>query len=828
MEHSSCFQPPASALDSLLSQSSGGMRASSELPTTCCCGRPKCAYLEHNDAALRGLEQDLQSAAQIGQVSTSCYTCVLYLKKRACMPSAIGAWRKEMSLTFALQALLARHEAYMAEAEEERRKMGMTVDKLEGEKRGLEASNAKTIKENRYLLDQLEDLNKTISDADSQITSLNATLQSTMKELDRLTALAAQTSQLEKQLASLESEQHVLQREIMSKGDSEKSAIQRWKTAERTVNALQEQVERIEREAREERARHAEVVGRFERRRLVENELENAAGRLKGAAAAKGMGKEDGNSSVVSSFVNDILQDNANLQLGIMELRDMLMGSNEEVENLREQMILHQPMLPNTDEDANTDTSKPPFLDNELARTPTAEFLSDFHVHHHYHAAPKDETKRQLILRRPKKRRNIASPGMRTPSSGTQTPRTPTSNPMRHATSSTATILEQTSVTIPPASQASHAHNWSMSQAPSSAAPSSIPNSPVFDAMSDVPDSSRPTTPGSTNLGSPQFLPRHSKRGSDVSDYILSLGQNVPHSISSILHGNPQEEFDESYFPMLDHNTIPEEPEDDSVASRPSTKDTVEDYDPAQLKRPTLHRASSHESLLSACGLDLPKTYSKPSTHLLSGPRTSFSTSISSGVPITGATAATAHRSKGPPGFDSRSSYNNLLSMSGMSTSPPGMSDKPTLGNRVGSLGGWITGRWGIAPAPAPEGVTSPTSSVFSRTSAESREGKGISAQKTKNADINGKRFDELAARKRADNELSTHIEPVHLNDSLLQESLSEEAVPTSKTTAAVAVAESVKAIGGGEKLEVRKKGKAEKRLSTHVEAVTVDGAGLA
>lgn len=71
MAHSNALQPTASALDSLLSQSTAGMPSSS-MP--CCCGRPNCAYLKHNDAALRGLEQELQSAAQIGQVSIHDYT----------------------------------------------------------------------------------------------------------------------------------------------------------------------------------------------------------------------------------------------------------------------------------------------------------------------------------------------------------------------------------------------------------------------------------------------------------------------------------------------------------------------------------------------------------------------------------------------------------------------------------------------------------------------------------------------------------------------------------------------------------------------------------
>lgn len=36
----------------------------------CCCGRPECAYLEHNNAALGGLERDLETAARLGQVRT--------------------------------------------------------------------------------------------------------------------------------------------------------------------------------------------------------------------------------------------------------------------------------------------------------------------------------------------------------------------------------------------------------------------------------------------------------------------------------------------------------------------------------------------------------------------------------------------------------------------------------------------------------------------------------------------------------------------------------------------------------------------------------------
>ena len=35
----------------------------------CCCGQPLCAYWEQNNAALTGLERDLDTAARLGQVS---------------------------------------------------------------------------------------------------------------------------------------------------------------------------------------------------------------------------------------------------------------------------------------------------------------------------------------------------------------------------------------------------------------------------------------------------------------------------------------------------------------------------------------------------------------------------------------------------------------------------------------------------------------------------------------------------------------------------------------------------------------------------------------
>ena len=672
-----------------------------------------------------------------------------------------------MSLIFALQALLARHEAYIAEAAEERRRMVGSIEKLETNKKELEASNARVIEENRYLLDQLEEINDTLSNSDTQILSLNATLQSTRKELERLTVLAAQTSHLEAQLASMDSEAAELHHQLARKEEVEQTAVQRWKGAERTICTLQEQVDRIDREAREERLRHAEVVKRFERRKAVERELENAAGRLKGAAAVSTMGT-DGSNSVVSHFVKDILQDNANLQLGIVELREMLMGSNEEVENLREQMMLHQPVQP----------ERPGFgedLNSELARTPTNEAVlsPDFHVHHHYHAAPKVKTvkERPVGLARTKKRRNITSPGLRTPSSGIQTPRTP-QTPNTHSMqirtgSSAATILSQTSVTIPPI----QSHRWSSQ---SSQAPSSLPSSPqsafrnpsVFDIMDDNTYSSRPTTPGSTALGSPSIHPRHSKRNSDVSTRRLSTqtSSSVPKSIVGVLQAADQHGMDDStetiMSPLLDHSTILEEPEDDTTISfldnhfdfsnkSPQTHSLMEQM------RSRLKRASSHESLLSTRGIDIPSLRSKRSQGL--HPRSSFGPSVASIGPVTSSTAAGAHASKRNQGYDS-SNYHRLL-LSNTSThsaapAPTTTTEKSTLGKRVG---GWVFGKWGVAPT---------------KSTGNLRAVDALSAAVDERSSLDKKKGGSLRGRKADENRLSTHVEAVTIDETLLQESL--------------------------------------------------------
>jgi hypothetical protein len=186
--------------------------------------------------------------------------------------------------------------------------------------------------------------------------------------------------------------------------------------------------------------------------------------------------------NVVSHFVKDILLDNANLQHGILELREMLDNSNEEVGRLRDQLKVHQPVSSSPE---NTTT---PTLQKELEMEAEAEaeaeiMNQELHIHHHYHG-PKitKNLPKVQASRRPKKKRFSLTPTHFDP-------------PPQLDRSSTAAILNQTSVSVP------NSHRWSQAI---TLTIGSVPNSPVSDShrgsmydpiFSDIAyDSSRPTS----------------------------------------------------------------------------------------------------------------------------------------------------------------------------------------------------------------------------------------------------------------------------------------------------------------------------------------------
>jgi hypothetical protein len=716
----------------------------------CCCGRLDCAYLKHNNVALEDLEKDLETAARLGQVGflfVKLFLCLFFfLYARDCSRQCRTT---NMSLTFSLQALLQRHETYVSDAESDRVRMVAEMERLERDRMEMQAANARIVEENRNLLEQLEGLNDAVATSDSEVTALTHRLEQTQLELSELAASAARAAQLESQLSAIEAEQLQLQQQLILTQEDEKSAIHRWKKAETTLRDLQDQLDQLEYEARTEREQHTQIVERMERRRVVERELDWAAGRLKGAAATSAMDRSQNTTTpVVSKFVRDILQDNANLQMGIVELRELLENSNQEVENLREQVLQHQPIPEGSDLERPQNMSR---LDEELRSKESRPVSQEFHVHHHYHS-PTPSTgsvkKEKQPLRRPKKKRPslVSSSGIHTPRSSSSYHRS------QHSSSSTSTIMSQTSVSIP-TSQRYSLYSPGLSSLASSPVSAYQPPS-IFDVV-DQSEISRPSSPESFAFASPKKGSRRS-RISDASIRSFSM----PAGFQG-LQGLPSTELDEpdlvseepeniTTSPTDDdlwlHPAIPEEQEDSTVSEQENTAENAEDqhelpthaqdepgpdiaeddtFEPMQYR--SLRKSTSHESLLSVSGMDIHTLRERPSQLLVAmnsqyfyqRPRRVVSTvtELSSTPPVISTMNITADKSSMAP---ARKTSQSLLAtvaaknipQTATSTATTGSTfsestsapSKPvpitgkasTIGRKVG---GWVRGRWGVAPS---------------------------------------------------------------------------------------------------------------------------------
>ncbi|CAK7234475.1 hypothetical protein SCUCBS95973_008949 [Sporothrix curviconia] len=425
----------------------------------------------------------------------------------------------------------------MANAERDRAELIKRIGQLEMDKRELEAENAKKIQENRALLDQLETLNTTVADSDTHIKMLEASLQSSQQMIRRLEGAAERAEDMERHLAALEAEQAALQNNLVTSESEARSAIQRWKRAERGLADLQHQLDMMEKESREEQERHQEIMDRMERQRAIEKELNTAAGRLKGAAATKTLQdtRNGGGSAVVSHFVRDLLQDNANLQLGMAELREMLMTSNDEIQALRDQLMYHQPAVEHNASAASTlraelETELLPHIEELEDReqqdaleayapnhgldsieasitlsTPATprtgchqpSLSQEFHIHHHYHVSSSGNGKK-METRKPKKKRTGLTPTVFTPPpAALSTPSTPLYRPSLTYRPESASATPGSS---PPSHHGHHmsrdststgmsvpSNRWSMfSDQPSDFSMSSVPSSPRTDPRNSV------------------------------------------------------------------------------------------------------------------------------------------------------------------------------------------------------------------------------------------------------------------------------------------------------------------------------------------------------
>lgn len=519
----------------------------------------------------------------------------------------------------------------MASAETERFEMLSRIDQLETDKKSLEAANARTIQENRALLDRLESLNGSVIDSETEIKNLEATLRTTQQTIRKLEGAESRASDLEGQLGVLEAEQAELHNTLVTTQAEARSAVQRWRKAERGISDLQEKLERIEREAREERDRHSDMVKRMEKQRAMEKDLNTAAGRLKGAAAARtiGDGRDGG---VVSHFVRDLLSDNANLQLGIAELRELLKNSNDEIQSLREQLIFHQPAGDGGDAGAAGTLRAeldPEELDPRTPRSPrspqipdeTAAVSQQLHIHHHYHVARPAEPKKPM-----KKKRQGVAPNIFTSARpfSPAGPSSPAHWRLEHRATSPGLVAHSVRDSI---STIAPSTRWSVfSDQPSDFAPSSVPSSPmshhrrisVFDQEYDSPAS--PTT--SVDPVSPVWTKHHRSHNYDRGSrtfsiprplYLGNVPENEPHGEGPVSPQN-QSTTKRTESGHLATGVPDQKPNFATTSSLDASADMIPPNGVLRMQmtpsfddsfvspRPRLHRVSSHESIMSLSG----------------------------------------------------------------------------------------------------------------------------------------------------------------------------------------------------------------------------------
>lgn len=455
-------------------------------------------------------------------------------------------------LTFALQALLNRHESYVTESQLEHERLTNYVNQLETERNSLQAANQKIVEENRELLNQLESANTSLKESDERVKSLETLLRDCEDEVRKLNGLSRRTEELELKMLDLERERITLSEKVEESEEETRSTIQRWKESMLKVRQLEYEVQRIEWEAKQDRHRHEETIARLERERALERELGGAEGRLKGAAALQGLkGNGAAKNNVVSHFVRDILQDNANLQAGIAELRELLQNSNEEVQNLREQIMHHQPI----DYDhmlEDSPQSRPLSEQISWSESSPKQVQQEVHVHHHYHAKLAARRDRTPTVRRTTRKRPMFGLSTLPATPESSAPNTPLSGPSRHVSSPILPLaLHHPQPRYNRWSVQSAATGSSMlSSFPSSPRSYYEPSSSIFDRIEAGEDSSRPTSPESAaGFSEPRYKSFQSRLEDTIPqspDEEALLDDEAPHRNVSLhmhkLQGLPPEE----------------------------------------------------------------------------------------------------------------------------------------------------------------------------------------------------------------------------------------------------------------------------------------------
>ncbi|KAK6340417.1 hypothetical protein TWF730_002175 [Orbilia blumenaviensis] len=620
------------------STADGGERSHSPAHEVhCCCGQKTCEARVKNISVLSELEENLQTAAQLGQ------------------------------------ALLRQAD----DAEKIRSDMASKITRLEELNKQLEVQNTLSIDKNRDLLNTLETLNESVTQADSRLRELTADLDDTRAELDRVSARAARAEILEAQLTVLETEQDDLRRNLSITLEDERNAAARWQRAERQVEDLQDEYTKLETEYMQEKVKTQKLANKIASRKSI-RDLHFPANKMEGAA--------------ISNFMKEILQDNQQLQAGTTELRQMLMIAQDEIGALREQVLLTQRPEP-----------------NELGRSPLSyefdgyrKLSQELHVHHHHHVlTPKEKGSIRKVKRR------VKAPQAKNP---------PSSSPLPPAWAA----FEQTTPSKRSSTSTSafggHIRNPSVPNTViSETAPSTYRDSSIFDPSFAI-DESRPTSAGSmgpampispinvekrrghgrthSSFNAPQFSVLSEEEFPDAHPPVESAGEISPaeESEPALPEAGDSPQFNIDSTP---HNE--EEDEDGEEEVEEDIPDAFELSTPSPFLATTipgrrLVRSTSHESLL------VPETEPIDIFGTPKGEKAPISiTSSSNAFNALQAVITPATAQNTPARYSSQTYTRLLLSSNAPKTPPP----KPQRG-----VGSWFWNKFGSG-SKTPESASS-------------------------------------------------------------------------------------------------------------------------
>jgi len=692
--------------------------------------------------------------------------------------------RQDSGLTFALQALLERHEAYVKESQDEQERLSTYVADLENDKASLQDENHKIVLENKDLLQKLERLNNDFGESGRRVRELEILLQDHESEVCRVNGLTRKTQELELKVMDMERERVELNNHLEKEKLETCSTVARWKESERRVRELEHEIQKVDFEAKLDRERHEEIVARLERQRTVERELNLTDARIKTNSATQNTAHDDPQQKqVVSHFVRDILQDNANLQAGIAELREMLHSSNDEVQNLRDQVMLHQPMH---EEEADTQQSTQSLSEELALSQPLPKRVQqEVHVHHHYHTKTATKKERTTPIRRTSRRRAFVPSYILSSSPSISGTSTPFARPNRHVSNPTVPLSVQ--------SGKATTNRWSMqSNTTTSTYLSSMASSPksyfdrnssIFDHLEREEETSRPTSPDSFRSTSPIPFKRRERcndhtltvfeeesPSADEPNQFASSGQTPAVDMTQqedLEATKDAEELQDNestptskitapsllpQVPLLSQTVEPQEPnpprppDSDLVdapppSSTPLDKDessahgthrnnldlgsnhTVEDASANDTTpvvshvpetRQPLRRSRSHDSLVSISGMDihlarhptqsaltLLRTSNANKHHFAPSPAQTRKVATQPLASITEYTAISR------PGLDNQSSA-SMLALSGIARTTTMQANNNSSRSLMGSVGGWVSRKWGAAP-PKPVVSSRPT-----------------------------------------------------------------------------------------------------------------------